>query len=192
MTVTSNPNQQNNIQKENNEIHQEQHQKKFGFIKKGNENKNENKNEEHKKETPNVNKKVNIQILYKEKLMKYNSNMFDYNQNFKNFVRKISLIRSEIAELKNNKKQLNEDLKNLTKMQNDLAESNKFDEAIKVEEEIDKKNQDKKNIELLIKEKNEKELNEAKILIVDLMREKTDFYDSYLISFPMLIQNAEK
>ncbi len=88
MIVTLNPNQQNNIQKEKNEIHQEQHPKKFGFIKKG----NKNKNEEFKKETSNINKKVNIQILYKEKLMKYNSNMFDWNQIFINFVRKISLI----------------------------------------------------------------------------------------------------
>ena len=31
-----------------------------------------------------------------------------------------------------------------------------------------------------------------KILIVDLIREKTDFYDTYLNSFPTLILNAEK
>ena len=47
--------------------------------------------------------------------MKYNSSRFDYNQNFKNFERKISLIKSEISELDKNKIQLEENIKNLTK-----------------------------------------------------------------------------
>ena len=47
-------------------------------------------------------------------------------------------------------------------------------------------------MKLLIRQKNENELEKVKLNLIQLTKEKNDFYDSYLIIFEPLIKRADE
>ena len=47
-------------------------------------------------------------------------------------------------------------------------------------------------LKILIRQKNENDLSQVKLNLTQLIKEKNDFYDSYLILFSPLLDNAEE
>ena len=173
----------------------------FGFIKKSatpkiqNEEKKENiqqfqptKIETNIQQPPK--KLQNILIVYKNKLEQYHGKMFNYNEDIKGFLRKFTGIRKEISDLNEAMKNNKDEINNLVKNQNEQIELNNFDMAEKLEEEIKLANNKLEDTKLLIRQKNENELTKIKLTLVDLIKQKNEFYDSYLISFIPLLENA--
>ena len=99
----------------------------FGFIKKGaapktqNEEKKENiqinKTESHIQQQPK--KLENILVVYRNKIQEYHGKMFNYNEDFKGFIRKFTLIRKEILDLNEKMKNNKDEINNLVKKQNE-------------------------------------------------------------------------
>ena len=175
----------------------------FGFIKKGgntpkspNINENENIAQLAKitpkiEEKPKPKKKLqNILNLYKFKIQEYHGKMFNYNEDFKNFIRKLTQIRNELNDLDKDVKNEKEKVNNLIKNQNDQIENNNFDMAEKIEEEIKTANNKIEELKVLIRQKNENDLAQIKLNLIQLIKDKNDFYDSYLILFIPLLDNA--
>ena len=173
----------------------------FGFIKKGGNTpnpKSSNVNEniaQQAKITPKIEKKPkkkmqNILNLYGIKMKEYHMKMFNYNEDFKNFIRKLTQIRNELNDLDKDVKNEKEKVNNLIKNQNDQIENNNFDMAEKIEEEIKTANNRIEELKVLIRQKNENELAQIKLNLIQLIKDKNDFYDSYLILFIPLLDNA--
>jgi len=125
-------------------------------------------------------------------MQEYHGKMFNYNEDFKNFIRKYSEIRKELKELDEEIKNKKEEADNLVKSQNEQIENNNFDMAEKIEEEIKIANDKINELKLLIRQKNENELEKVKLNLIQLTKEKNDFYDSYLIIFEPLIKKADE
>jgi methanogenic corrinoid protein MtbC1 len=64
--------------------------------------------------------------------------------------------------------------------------------AEKDEEEIKTNNDKKEELKLLIIQKSENDLSQVKLNLIKLIKEKNGFYDSYLILFVPLLDNAEE
>ena len=124
-------------------------------------------------------------------MQEYHGKMFNYNEDFKNFIRKYTLIRKELNELDIQIKNKREEANNLINNQNVQIENNNFDMAEKIEEDIKANNDKIEELKTLIRQKNENELETVKLNLIQLIREKNDFYDSYLIIFEPLIDKAD-
>ena len=98
------------------------------------------------------------------------------------------LIIMKNEEIKNKK----EEADNLIKNQNEQIEKNNFDMAEKIEEEIKIANDKINELKLLIRQKNENELEKVKLNLIQLTKEKNEFYESYLIIFEPLIKKADE
>ena len=129
--------------------------------------------------------------IYNIKMQEYHGKMFNYNEDFKNFIRKYTLIRKELNELDTQIKNKREEANNLINNQNVQIENNNFDMAEKIEEDIKANNDKIEELKTLIRQKNENELETVKLNLIQLIREKNDFYDSYLIIFEPLIDKAD-
>ena len=62
--------------------------------------------------------------------------------------------------------------------------------AEKIEEEIKTANNKIEELKVLIRQKNENDLAQIKLNLIQLIKDKNDFYDSYLILFIPLLDNA--
>ena len=180
----------------------------FGFIKRGgiNPSKSSNLDESsssqstigHSNEIDNTHKIiekpkkkfVNILEQYRIKMQEYHGKMFNYNEDFKYFIRKLAQIRKELKDLDDQVKNKKEEANNLLKNQNEQIENNNFDMAEKIEEEIKTTNDKIEQLKSLIKQKNETDLAQVKLTLIELIKEKNNYYDSYLILFIPLLENA--
>lgn len=178
-------------------------EKKFGFIKKTQSHQSPNSQQNQVKEPSFLKKEMNsppkkqwtlkdIKELYHHEKDKYNSSLFNYNEDFKNFIRKISVIRNDIATYNHSKESLQKEISMLTKKQNDLIEDNNFDDAMKIEEEIKKRTIELKSVDLSIQQKNENELAKLKWNLIELIKQKNQHLDDYVKNFPNITPNANE
>ena len=183
-------------------------EKKFGFIKKNQTQQSPANSQQKdlkfiKKESSPTPKNVEPQIkkkwtlkdvkeTYSAEKGKINANMFNYNEDFKNHIRRISLLRQEVDSCKIQKENLQQEVNELTKKQNALIEENNFDDAMKVEEEIKQRTAELNSVDLSIQQKTEDELAKLKWNLIQLIKDNIDHLNNYMANFPDLTPYANE
>ena len=127
-----------------------------------------------------------VKETYNAEKGKINASMFNYNEDFKNHIRRISMLRQEVDECKNQKKNLQNEVNALTKKQNALIEENNFDDAMKLEEEIKQRTAELNSVDLSIQQKTEDELAKLKWNLIQLIKDNIDHLNNYMANFPDL------
>ena len=175
-------------------------EKKFGFIKKNQTQQSPANSQQKdlkfiKKESspkniePQIKKKwtlKDVKETYNAEKGKINASMFNYNEDFKNHIRRISMLRQEVDECKNQKKNLQNEVNVLTKKKNALIEENNFDDAMKLEEEIKQRTAELNSVDLSIQQKTEDELAKLKWNLIQLIKDNIDHLNNYMANFPDL------